>query len=66
MQFFDDIVLTSSVEVPDETIPSLGHPMGLSMGSYAKKTKSTAKLLGMEPKTSNGKTKKKKANAKKK
>jgi hypothetical protein len=55
---FDDFVLTNSIEVPDEIIPALGHLVGMPIDCYAKKTKSLAELLDVEPKTSYGKTKK--------
>jgi hypothetical protein len=54
------------VEVLDETIPAIGTCVRKPIESDVKKTKSMAKILGLEPPTSNSKTKKKKERAKKK
>jgi hypothetical protein len=53
------------VEVPDETILAIGTCVGKPSENDAQKTKSMAKILGLKPKTSNGKMKKKKGRAKK-
>jgi hypothetical protein len=52
--------------VLDETIPAIGTCVRKPIESDVKKTKSMAKILGLEPPTSNSKTKKKKERAKKK
>jgi hypothetical protein len=52
------------VQVPDETIPAVGTCLGRP--TTTKKTKSMAKIIGIEPPPSNSKTKKKKGRAKNK
>jgi hypothetical protein len=66
----EEVVQTESVEMQIEVvldeIPALGRAVGRPTESDAKKTRSMTNLLGVESKTSNGKTKKKKSSAKKK
>jgi hypothetical protein len=52
------------VQVLHETIPAVGTCLGRP--TTTKKTKSMAKIIGLEPPPSNSKTKKKKGRAKKK